>query len=815
MSQFYRSNISDLSKLPLAAAITSALLAPAIAGAQEQRYDVMLEEVIVIGQRREQDQMVVPISMGTFDSDDLINSGAVSLMDMNHYIPGVSIAMGQVTQSSVEIRGVAGSTISVGGSPSVATFYDGSYLPPAATTVTFTDLERVEVLKGPQGTLFGRNAAGGVVNMIPNRPGPDTEGFISAKLGNMGLQRYEAMGNIALSDTVFIRANFIDNSTDGFANNTGSSGNPNAQDNQAARLALLWEMSSVTDLQLSYDWDKVDQAAPQGIGVGPYAYSTNPYASHVNNDQVDGGESRDMDFYSAKLSHEFGSGLSMKYLISYRDFETANRTDNDGTNDITRYVDSDNIEDSDITYSELNFNYSFDRVELVFGGSYSQEDVTQDIPVHLTPDSLERFVTNGLNQSLGTDLDHVWNADEFAGVLNAFLGTDLSEDDILESGDFWYDEVSNLLNEPLLFGPSYAYANTGELYDEITYVEGDFENWGIYGDATISLTPKLDLALGLRYSEDEKSFSWYTPLGSFVTNNPELGITSTQLLEFQPEVLKASDSWSKTTGRAVLSYFLGDGTLLFASYSTGYKAGGYDAFSVGTAEIPLEPEIVTNYEIGMKGDFFGDRLRVELGIYQVEVDDQQRNVFAKDDPSDPSPVYRAVSGDTSNSGVELTVDWLVLENLKLRLATGYADQESEYDSYINASDEVVDGHTRNKIKPQDAYTLSMDWTPVIPWGNLIVHADYITTAHPEKLSGEYLQEFAHVNGYGDDREFLNSRIGWISDDYHYEVAIWGQNLLDTEFTGNIGGLGIDIFDAPVASQVASPLAYGVDLRYNF
>lgn len=173
----------------LAAGITAAIALPAAA----QTADVLLEEIIVTAQKRQQQAIDVPISMGTFSQRDIIKTGALTLQDIDVYIVGFDAGGETFTQQGYSIRGISSPNISTGGDPSVATFYDGAYLPRAATTVAFADMERVEVLRGPQGTLFGRNAAAGVVSLIPNAPSNEAEGFARLRAGNYDLLRVEGM----------------------------------------------------------------------------------------------------------------------------------------------------------------------------------------------------------------------------------------------------------------------------------------------------------------------------------------------------------------------------------------------------------------------------------------------------------------------------------------------------------------------------------------------------------------------------------------------------------------------------------------------
>ena len=199
--------------LPLAYVALASML-PATARAQ----DSVLDEITVTAQKREESALEVPVTVDVFTDKDIEETGALNLAEMQDFIPGFEVGSNP-TQASITIRGVSSANISTGGDPSVATFYDEVYVPRAATTATFTDLQRVEVLKGPQGTLYGRNAAAGVVNLVPNRPGPETDGFIRQRIGNYGLFRVELMGNAALSDKFFVRGNLLHNKRDGYLEN--------------------------------------------------------------------------------------------------------------------------------------------------------------------------------------------------------------------------------------------------------------------------------------------------------------------------------------------------------------------------------------------------------------------------------------------------------------------------------------------------------------------------------------------------------------------------------------------------------------------
>ena len=186
-----------LATSPLALAVSAVIAGTAQAQEPEAatRYSLQLEEVVVTAQKREEDFMTVPASVSAFTTQDMINTGAATLQDIDAFIPGLETgdSVGGSTQMSIEVRGVKSPNISSGQDPSVATFYDGAYMPRAVTSIPFTDIARTEVLKGPQGTLFGRNATAGVINIVPNKPHEEFEGFVKARLGNRDLVRVEGM----------------------------------------------------------------------------------------------------------------------------------------------------------------------------------------------------------------------------------------------------------------------------------------------------------------------------------------------------------------------------------------------------------------------------------------------------------------------------------------------------------------------------------------------------------------------------------------------------------------------------------------------
>ena len=789
---------SAFTRARLVSSVAAALVALSsvqVVGQEEEKkggYSLILEEVVVTAQKREENYMSVPVTVNAFTAQDMVNTGAVNIQDIDDFIPGFEVSEGGSTQVGITMRGVSSPNISSGGDPSTATFYDGSYMPRAVTSIPFTDIARTEILKGPQGTLFGRNATAGVINIVPNNPGDEFEAFVKTRLGNYNLVRLEGMVNAPVTDNIAVRANVFSHQRDGITENVGIGSDIRDEEFFAARASVLWTLSDQTNLQLSADIEDRDEQPREAIGVGKYAYqgSLNPYSGEAANDVVGAEETRDMYGVALKLNHYFNEELSMFGVLSYRDWETTNLEDEDGTADPRRYFDTNNIEESNILYSELRFNYVTDKINLISGVNYSSEEVYQRTDIHISADAYMQFLTvSGLGL---TPDDHIW---DFAGDDEAY-----------------YLGLSEAFGIAVL-PPSFA----GDLLTETMDNTGDFTNWGVFADLTYQLTDTLSIAGGLRYSADEKDYSWQTFPSTLVWP------LAPQILNYDPAQTGAdpadyynkfsdSESWSKVTGRLVANWEFSDTAMAYLSYATGYKSGGYDGQSFASYVTgPFDPEDMANLELGLKGDFFDNRVRLEVALFHQELDGKQTQRTTKDGPDDPTASPSVVSSDEETDGIELIVQWNVLDNLRLGALTTYRDTESTSDEYYNGAGELKGGEAESGNTSND-YTLRFDWTPEIPMGYLLVHVDYVFIED----TGEFEDDAVFYEGpwYFQDKKRLSARIAWESDDASIEVALWGKNLLDEEYASNPGGFVADDLGAAYTS-IEDPLTYGVDLRYSF
>ena len=822
-----------------------------------------IEVLTVTSQKRVQNVLKVPITVGAITSELIEESGAVLLSELDKFIPGFDFSDSTMTQDGITMRGILSPSISVGSDPSSASFFDDVYMPQATHNIMFSDIARVEILKGPQGTLFGRNAAMGVVNIIPNGPHSDFEGFLKATLGTDNLQRYESMFNVPIADNVYIRANYINTAQDGIVENIArpiwNQGEKiwdlGEVQHQSARVALLWDISSSTNFQISYDWEDLNQAPSMAVGISEYAYNNgrDQFSSKAENDVNNGVETRDMYGVITKLNHTFTHEFSMKYILSYREWETFNRQDEDGTDDITRYFDTVNNEDSNIIYTELQFNYITDKLNAVAGFSYSQEEVKQVTWLTSTADSTARVVTGELNKLIKTGvadqvaaqiggntdeaasaafgsgvtfngavnalyqandfpLDHIWNPEQWANALNGLgfsdaimagigmPGTPLTGDIVTSTGDATYNIIADQMNFQEVFGPSY----TGQFWRENITNQGDFTNWGVYADIDYSITKKWSIIGGLRYSKDQKDFSWYIPLTEF--SQVRSGVNNLILPQTD---LVTSDSWDHITGRLVLSYQVTDEQMFFGSYSTGYKSGGFDSLTPNL--VSFEPEETTNFEIGYKAVLW-DAVVANISVYSLELTNLQTGISSKS-PESLQAIPTIINENRDITGIELDIHWDVNENVTLGIVSEIRSTDRDTPNFYNAEGTLIMAQQTTADAALN-YTATFDWILNLGIGNTNLHADYVFV---ENLNSQEvgLEEYKkNIDSYFIDRKDLNARFSWTSENDDIEIGLWGKNLFNKRYMISIAGYAATELGVP-QGRINRGIEVGIDFKYVF
>jgi iron complex outermembrane receptor protein len=269
------------------------------------------------------------------------------------------------------------------------------------------------------------------------------------------------------------------------------------------------------------------------------------------------------------------------------------------------------------------------------------------------------------------------------------------------------------------------------------------------------------------------------------------------------------------SGRAVARYQFTDSASAFLSYSTGYKSGGYDSLSVETSEFPLRPEESENIELGIKGDFFSDRLRLQLAVFSMDIEGRQRTIDQRP-PGAPNPLPLINLGDETTDGVELVANWLITDSLRVALQTTWRDKEVTWDPYFDANGDPQDDLERSETNTD--YTVTVGWSQEVARGNLDARIDYIFNENPYVIGQDTVFDPADYpgmldKGFFEDRKDLRARLAWTSEDDAWTLALWGKNLLDQKRLGGISDISV-LFGTPFTS-LSLPRTWGIELEARF
>jgi outer membrane receptor protein involved in Fe transport len=767
---------------------------------------LVLEEVIVTAQKRTESLQDVPISVATMSGEQIDDVGITSLQELTQYIPNVTVNAGAGTPN-LFIRGI-GSGTNQGFEQSVGMFIDGVYAGrgPLAAVPTTMDLERVEILKGPQGILFGKNTIAGAINITTAKPGDEFEGMVEAMYSpDHGEEQYNLVLSGPLTDELSGRLAVRHDAMDGWWDDVTNGVEGPDRDNWYARGSLRWVASDNLEINAKYEYgDFQGDASPTVVYQSDFAGEQNfagtvpfPVISDRNRGagDADNRASTDTDVFA----------LTVDWHLDFATFTS-----------ISAYsaYDRTSTGDTDIAAVPALHRTRWEDYE-----QYSQE---------------LRLVSPG-----GQTFDWI------AGAYYQHNELDISRR--IEAIDF------------LLAGPLSV---AGALYAEEPGVpsvfDQDGDSWSVFSQGTWNATDTLRLTLGLRYNEETKDLDKVTvsdglqirALGTTFLANPRNGELIADVRQHSFTGLsRDEDKW---TFSGNVQWDVGEDTMLYASVSTGFKGGGYDeAYSGAGYEIRLanpvtgeltgesvpgadssileyEPEEVLSYEVGAKMRLLDGAAELNLAVFRMEYDDLQTSSLVGD-------VYRVGNaGEAISQGVELDGRILLSDRLSVGGAVAYLD--AYYDDFTGATCTIPQAiaplENPGCLGP-DGENLTTPLTPDNPGGQDLedetllfapdwsasLYAQYVIPlgSTMELVNGvdiNYTDEFYSAldldpNTKHDDATRINARIALASVDDTWMVALVGKNLTDEKtyfwnndvpFTGSNSYFGLPERPRSIALQ---------------
>ncbi|WP_312768133.1 TonB-dependent receptor [Pseudoxanthomonas mexicana] len=776
-----------------------------------------LDAIVVTAQSRQQELQDVPIALQVVDQQLLDDVAADNLGDIDAFVPGLVVDAAQPTQPSFRLRGVETSDFGIGTDPAVGVFVDGVYGGRGGgVLLPFVDVERIEVLKGPQGTLFGRNTAAGAISLVTRRPQDELEARLRLRLGNYGKQYADAMWNLPTGDNSALRFNALFNHSDGWFQDGATGKDLGGENVWATRAAWQVGLGENTTALVSWDHESLDQNGRVTTGIVPLpAYPQRPPVPVDPDDYLD---PRDIPTYSDATNAEWRTfdgvtlivdhALSWGHLTSttsWRQYDALNQTEEDGTNRADLYIDSVNTESNETFYQEFKFAGSNARLDWVAGASFFKEDADQTSEVNTNTAAVDNIVRNlGVAYELGVPDGSLFN---FTSMLAQMNGIPISL-----VGDRWNERFTNTLSTT-------AYA--------------------AFGDVIWRATDKLNLTFGLRYTRDEKDFTWLnTPRNApeleakldlleslgFFDALAQMGIPITrELLTFDMAfidppamvnkgvLVRDKRSWSDFSPRFVVDYHFKDKAMVFGSLAKGYKAGGFNALQIGPA---FENEDVWNAEVGIKQSF--GRFSYNASLFHYRYDNRQSIRLIDPDPNNPVDIPRFVfdTGDLEATGIDFDMRWKVTDAFTLDAQAEWID--SKYKDYVTPEGVDLDGEPtgepRFTASVGAAYKMSLGDS-----GDLRLSARHAYRGRTRCNAGSDQQGDCGVNALldiGEPRERTDVRVGWTSPQGTWSWAVYGNNIFDNQYVKGLntygrGPLGV------VGATISEPRTYGMEVAVKF
>ncbi len=761
-----------------------------------------IEELVVYAQKREQSIMEVPVSVSSYSADALERAQIRDVGDLQQMAPSLSVnGSSGGSETIFAIRGIGTAGNNAGLEQSVGVFIDGVYRGrPGSALSDYVDVEGIEILKGPQGTLFGRNTSAGVISVRTAQPAYETSAGIDVSAGDRGYFQTKAFATGALVDDVLayrISANY--QQKDGFIHDVTLDKDYNDRDRYSLRGQLLWDIDDSKSLRLIADYSESNEACCAAVPVfqgptrgivgvlggnllpgesGTYGGVPGTYVDSFERDTAtNSGVENDMEDWgvSGEFKWEF-SNMELTVIGAYRGFEDRAFNDADAT-DIA-ILDQEKSQDIDETSLEIRLaSTGSQTVDWMAGLYYFNQDIDYKHPLFMGEDTRTYYDT----------------------LFTAGLGFSPFE---------YYEQF-------LGYAPGALF---GE--DDYTTTETDYnaESLALFGQATWNVTEQLSLTVGLRYSEEEKrgDFHWegsnpyaeiseaqfqgvLTPvlMGAGITDPAVLAATvdaltlSSQRLQFGSPYNDFTSKYDddNVSGTLSVNYMWSDDFSTYARFAQGYKSGGLNmdrtagGQSGGNPAVDpdnpiFDPEDVESFEVGFKSQFLDGTLRLNGAFFYQTLEDFQANSF--------NGIAFVVRNAAEVEGKGFELDYAYQPNEHWLFTGGLVLQDIEYSDYPDGSatkvqEEVLGMATQDLTGEPVVFTSDVNYSGAISYtteigSNLELVAGTSYSYRSEFFTAQDNDPISEQDAYW----LFNLSLGLGAQDASWSVELWGKNVTDEE-----------------------------------
>ena len=753
-------------------AVASCALAAAAQPAVAQQSSVpMLEETIVTAERREQSLQDVPISIVALDVDSLEKFGIDELEDIGSKVPNVITTdyFGIATTFRAFIRGVGAVTVEVTQDPAVALYTDGIYVGSSfGGSFEASDLERIEILRGPQGTLYGRNATGGAINLISRKPELGEFGFNqSVTAGDYGRLKSNTGINVPLGESTAARLSFLLSERDGLVKNTGVGEDWGKEDRKAVRLAVRSEPTDTLVIDFAAEATKIKDSAR-------YSQVLDGYAKPVSGTDT-------------PVIIPLGPPGAPVANIFYPDPITEDRLDR-GYSVFDVQPDDNTILGTSLTVAwDVSDNFQIKSISGYRNVDAKQfTQITGTIQVYLDIPGVPFLVgpsTLGAGGEFRQKFTQATQEFQFLGDTD-FMGGDLQ---YVSGLYYYYDDGKN---------QDLSASISGLKLPGTDSTDTENKSIAIYGQGTY--TPensKLHITVGARYSDDQRKAT----RNNLNSSNPFV----------DTRYKKDFDNFSPSL---TVAYDLSDDVNIYGSVVTGYRSGGTSTLSYNEFlfQNGADEETIISYELGLKGEFWDRRVRLNAAVFDMDYQDYQGSVQTGPTPTDRDIISL---GDSTITGAEFDLTALVSDSVTLSLSAGYLDTslgENSIDPGTGAPPTpLVD---ELPFSPELSYNASLDYSRDV--FNGLLFEGHLNFYYQDESESGVARAASNLN---DKYSLWDASISLSELEVahgHVKVSLWGRNLTDEEYTvndmGAFAGLG-----ASGISPFGDPRTYGITLSYVY
>ena len=866
--------------------------------------DAVFEEIVVLATKRAENILDVPVAVSALSGAQIEEAGIKDVWDLQQNVPGLIVGRSQTTTTSnFSVRGVGSTSNNFGVESIVGLYVDGVYRSRQSSMVgDMIDVEAVEVLRGPQGTLFGKNTAAGAISVRTVRPSQERDAFVDVTYGDYDLMKVSAAANIPLTDNVAFRGTLSSSQRDGIVDDVNLGEELyNDRDRFGVRLQLaVNEPTDDFNMRIIADYSEIDEVCCVGLArvdslylkgalpgvltgaidpldavgsdagnafLGGTVFATFPYPQPLIDGLIAQGATGNIitgakweDYRTAlnkpPVSQNEDTGVSLEFNKVLSDAVTLKS--------ISAFRAFETFDDADVDFSDVDL---IGRVNTAEQSSFSQEfQFTGEFGEGSSWVAGLYYFGQDLDSTTLTTSESLLNT--FAKIGEPGLQQIIDGVNAIDAG---LEQLSAVTMDPtfaaLLNPATEPFPAGANAFDN---VRQDHKGWAVFGQVDWSITDAFTLSAGLRYTDETKDIdatysgtangpppntaaigACLVDAGTFLQSGGALGSLDCVIAGDLASVSEPSQAWGlwqftpfrprpdvretleddQTTYTLKGTFFPSESTMIYASYATGFKAGGTNAdrVDIGVPQI-FEAETSESAEIGLKGQY--GPVQVVATIYQTDFEDFQANSFAG------GGFILRNAGDLSIEGVELELLWRPTDTTEV--SAWYAHNEGTYDSFEEGVgwDAWVYQFGQWQNPPQgdpgcpgpfdpdnvpETCSRTGDAIPYNPEDRFFVSFTQQFNVS-DSASGYFRLEYSYASEQTTDGdndpltledgyELVNARLGFNFDNINSSLTFWGRNITDERYY--YGGFDIPFSFDKAMSYPSEPATWGVTFRKNF